>query len=301
MGRRGHGAGEVADAPTRAAEDGSAKSGRSPDVAADSRAVEQVLGNVRRLVRLMDAGPKSRNGWEYRLAGMGAAVWPDGLDRRHLAGMPLSRRTRNCLRDAGLLSGAARRAICCCRTSGSGRTGICSSGSGVFSRARGRPGVGRTCGHESGTGRAGAARGDRTGGVDGLAETRASDGDAEEDEHRVVDGDQLAFSDEPVDREPDDDQGEEEDLQVGEAGLVAVVRDELERVEDDLPIPSLPRRERRDQVQRHQQPDSDGRVEQADHGWGAGRGTPAEVDDRGESLVEWAAVVMWFSACRTRG
>ena len=107
VGRRGHGADQVADAPASPADGDSSTSARSPEVTADSRAVERVLENVRRLARLMDAGPKSRNGWEYRLAGMGAGVWPEGLDRRHLAGMPLAVRTRNCLRDAGLLSGTA--------------------------------------------------------------------------------------------------------------------------------------------------------------------------------------------------
>ena len=104
--RSGHGAGGVADAHG-AADDGSSRSGRSPDVPAGSRAVARVLGNVRRLARLMDAGPPARNGWDYRLAALAEAVWPDGLDRRHLAGMPLARRTRNCLRDAGLLAGTA--------------------------------------------------------------------------------------------------------------------------------------------------------------------------------------------------
>ncbi|MDE0658734.1 MAG: hypothetical protein OXI79_03685 [Gammaproteobacteria bacterium] len=75
--------------------------------AADSRAVREVLGNARRLLRLLDAGPAYRNDWEYRFAALGAVLWPEGLDRRHLAGMPLAKHTRNCLRDADLWSGTA--------------------------------------------------------------------------------------------------------------------------------------------------------------------------------------------------
>ena len=69
--------------------------------------VEEVLEGVRGLLRRMETGPESRNDWHYRFAALGAVVWPEGLDRRHLADMPLARRTRNCLRDAGLLSGTA--------------------------------------------------------------------------------------------------------------------------------------------------------------------------------------------------
>ena len=84
------------------ADDGSPTSRPAPDAA-----VAEVLGNVRRLLRLLDAGPASRNDWDYRFAALAAVVWPEGLDRRHLADMPLARRTRNCLRDAELLSGTA--------------------------------------------------------------------------------------------------------------------------------------------------------------------------------------------------
>ena len=84
------------------ADDGSPTSRPAPNAA-----VAEVLGNVRRLLRLLDAGPASRNDWDYRFAALAAVVWPEGLDRRHLADMPLGRRTRNCLDDAGLLSGTA--------------------------------------------------------------------------------------------------------------------------------------------------------------------------------------------------
>ncbi|MYF29081.1 MAG: hypothetical protein F4169_09490 [Gammaproteobacteria bacterium] len=77
--------------------------GSDPPVAA--AAVAEVLGNVRRLLREMETGPPFRGGWEYRFAALGAVVWPEGLDRRHLAEMGLATRTRKCLGDAGLLSG----------------------------------------------------------------------------------------------------------------------------------------------------------------------------------------------------
>ncbi len=73
----------------------------------DAQAVAEALRNVRRLLREMETGPAFRNGWEYRFAALAAVVWPGGLDRRHLADLPLARRTRNCLRDADLLSGTA--------------------------------------------------------------------------------------------------------------------------------------------------------------------------------------------------
>ena len=73
----------------------------------DAPAVAEALRNVRRLLREMETGPAFRNGWEYRFAALAVVVWPGGLDRRHLADVPLARRTRNCLRDADLLSGTA--------------------------------------------------------------------------------------------------------------------------------------------------------------------------------------------------
>ena len=80
---------------------------RNTASAARSAAVEEALENVRGLLRQLDVGPESRSDWEYRFARLGTVVWPDGLDRRHLADMPLAKRSLNRLRAAGLLCGMA--------------------------------------------------------------------------------------------------------------------------------------------------------------------------------------------------
>ena len=61
--------------------------------------VESVLGNVRLMLGRIDRDPAPGH--------HALAVWPEGLDRRHLADMSLGSRTRNCLLEANLFSGSA--------------------------------------------------------------------------------------------------------------------------------------------------------------------------------------------------
>lgn len=61
--------------------------------------MESVLGNVRLLLGRIDKDPVPDL--------HSLAVWPEGLDRGHLADMSLATRTRNCLLEAELFSGTA--------------------------------------------------------------------------------------------------------------------------------------------------------------------------------------------------
>ena len=100
------GASASAPAPT-AADNASTTVARGGETGAkiDRSAVEEVLENVRRLLGDYDAGGVSRTQWDYRVAALALVVWPGGLDRRHLAHVPLTTRTWKCLHRANLLSG----------------------------------------------------------------------------------------------------------------------------------------------------------------------------------------------------
>lgn len=100
------GAAASASAST-AADNASTTMARGADTGAkiDCSAATEVLENVRRLLGDYDAGPVSRTQWDYRVAALALVVWPEGLDRRHLAHMALTPRTAKCLHRAKLLSG----------------------------------------------------------------------------------------------------------------------------------------------------------------------------------------------------